>query len=208
MSVALRQRKQKSGNTSLLLDIYIDGKRSYEFLKLHLVEPKDELDRKRNKEVMLMAREICVKRELELSKNRYQDVLISKEEESNYLPKSNIMENKTPIIDLTVGQLRDLIAEIIKANSPNEQSSVSEKKETILLEYAIFECRLSIRARNCLRVAASNITKSNGYPKDFIVHDLAKYSRWELENQRNLGTKTMKEIDALLAHYQIKMKDY
>ncbi len=35
--VRLRRRANKSGRVSLYLDIYVDGRRSYEFLKLYLV---------------------------------------------------------------------------------------------------------------------------------------------------------------------------
>ena len=36
MSVKLRRRKLKSGRISLYLDIYHEGQRHYEFLKIHL----------------------------------------------------------------------------------------------------------------------------------------------------------------------------
>jgi integrase/recombinase XerD len=40
MSVILRKRKNSDGTTSLLLDIYHNGKRQYEFLKeLKLCKP-------------------------------------------------------------------------------------------------------------------------------------------------------------------------
>ena len=35
--IRLRQRKTASGNTTLYLDIYLNGKRSYEYLKLYLI---------------------------------------------------------------------------------------------------------------------------------------------------------------------------
>ena len=38
--IKLRKRLTSSGLTSLYLDIYIDGKRSYEYLKLYLVPEK------------------------------------------------------------------------------------------------------------------------------------------------------------------------
>jgi len=34
--IRLRQRKTASGNITLYLDIYLNGKRSYEYLKLYL----------------------------------------------------------------------------------------------------------------------------------------------------------------------------
>lgn len=35
--IRLRQRKTASGNITLYLDIYLNGKRSYEYLKLYLI---------------------------------------------------------------------------------------------------------------------------------------------------------------------------
>ncbi len=35
--IRLRQRKMATGNISLYLDIYIDGKRTYEYLKMYLI---------------------------------------------------------------------------------------------------------------------------------------------------------------------------
>ena len=39
--VRLRFNKLKNGNTSIYLDIYHDGRRSYQFLKLYLVPETD-----------------------------------------------------------------------------------------------------------------------------------------------------------------------
>jgi hypothetical protein len=41
--VRLRQRRIKNGGYSLYLDTYWNGKRSYDFLKLYLNPPTDEL---------------------------------------------------------------------------------------------------------------------------------------------------------------------
>ena len=71
MGIKLRQRKQKSGCTSLYLDIYHNGKRKYEFLPFQLVETKTPLDRQMNKENYRLAEEICSKRKLELFSNGY-----------------------------------------------------------------------------------------------------------------------------------------
>ena len=43
--IRLRMRKLKTGNTSLYLDIYMDGKRSYEYLNLYLVPEKTRADK-------------------------------------------------------------------------------------------------------------------------------------------------------------------
>lgn len=66
MKVTLRKKKLKSGNYSLYLDIYHNGERNYEFLKLYLTK-----DREQNKETNLLAQKIRNKRESELQSNSY-----------------------------------------------------------------------------------------------------------------------------------------
>ncbi len=72
MSVKLRKRNNADGSTSLLLDIYHNGKRYYEFLKeLKLIKPANLIDRQHNKENLQQAQDIAVKRAQELSANDY-----------------------------------------------------------------------------------------------------------------------------------------
>lgn len=72
MSVILRKRKNSDGTTSLLLDIYHKGKRSYEFLKeLKLGKAANPVDRQNNKSNLELAEKIAVKRAQELSASDY-----------------------------------------------------------------------------------------------------------------------------------------
>lgn len=72
MSVTLRKRKNSDGTTSLLLDIYHNGKRHYEFLKnLKLAKSSNVADRENNKDLFQQAEKIAVKRAQELSANDY-----------------------------------------------------------------------------------------------------------------------------------------
>ncbi|MEJ7738535.1 MAG: site-specific integrase [Chitinophagaceae bacterium] len=72
MSVTLRKRKNSDGSTSLLLDIYHNGKRTYEFLKdLKLYKPANLADRQANKDKLDQALKIETKRALELSVSDY-----------------------------------------------------------------------------------------------------------------------------------------
>ena len=65
--VRLRLNKLKNGNTSIYLDIYHDGRRSYEFLKLYLV-PEDGVAAKiQNANTMAKANAIKAERILELT---------------------------------------------------------------------------------------------------------------------------------------------
>jgi site-specific recombinase XerD len=72
MSVILRKRKNKDGSTSLLLDIYHNGERKYEFLKeLKLNKPSNVQDRVTNKENMELAERIAAKRAHQLAAGDY-----------------------------------------------------------------------------------------------------------------------------------------
>jgi len=60
--VKLRKKPTSSGKQSLYLDIYMNGSRSYEFLKLYITK-----DRIQNKEILKLAESIRAKRELEIN---------------------------------------------------------------------------------------------------------------------------------------------
>lgn len=67
MGIKIREKKLKSGRKSLYLDIYHNGKRNYEFLKIgHLTG-----DRKSDKEIEEKAKAIKSKRELQLFNETY-----------------------------------------------------------------------------------------------------------------------------------------
>jgi integrase len=71
MKVTLRKRKSNSGNESLYLDIYRNGKREYEYLNLQLVTPTSTQDRKSNKETLQLAEAIKGQRQVELQNGTY-----------------------------------------------------------------------------------------------------------------------------------------
>lgn len=64
--VRLRKRKMASGNTSLYLDIYVDGRRKYEYLHLYLLPETNRTAREKNRETMQMADAIRAKRVIEV----------------------------------------------------------------------------------------------------------------------------------------------
>ncbi|MDR1343778.1 MAG: site-specific integrase [Tannerellaceae bacterium] len=69
--VRLRERLLPSGNTTLYLDIYRDGKREYEYLKLYIVPEKTPIDKAQNKETLATAQAIKAKRQIELQNGEY-----------------------------------------------------------------------------------------------------------------------------------------
>jgi integrase len=68
--IKLRAKTLKDGTQSLYLDYFIDGKRSYEFLKLYLVPGTGPLIKSQNDAVLSAANAIKNKRLLEYTNNR------------------------------------------------------------------------------------------------------------------------------------------
>jgi integrase len=66
MSVKLRRKKVDGGGASLYLDIYYNGKRHYEFLKLYLTKDRDT-----NRETLRLAESIAAKRQLEMQNSEH-----------------------------------------------------------------------------------------------------------------------------------------
>lgn len=69
--IKLRQRKMPSGNISLYLDIYHNGYRAYEYLKLYLVPEKTRTDKLQNRQTMEFAEAVLAKRIVELRNGEY-----------------------------------------------------------------------------------------------------------------------------------------
>lgn len=69
--IRLRRRKMASGNTSLYLDIYIGGRRSYEYLHMYLIPEKTRADKEKNRETLQLAEAVCAKRIVELRNGVY-----------------------------------------------------------------------------------------------------------------------------------------
>lgn len=69
--VRLRTRETTTGLKSLYLDIYTNGSRSYEFLKMYLVPEKNRADKEKNKQTLLLAEAIKAKRIVELRNGLY-----------------------------------------------------------------------------------------------------------------------------------------
>lgn len=64
--VRLRKRKMKDGKESLYLDIYLKGKRSYEYLRLYLVPERNRADKEENKNTLALAEAVKAKRVVEI----------------------------------------------------------------------------------------------------------------------------------------------
>ncbi len=68
--VKIRFRELADGTKSIYLDIYKDGVRRYEFLKLYLHPGRSEAVRKRNAATLAAAENLKSKRVIELTNNQ------------------------------------------------------------------------------------------------------------------------------------------
>lgn len=68
--VRLREKELANGVRSLYLDIYVNGKRSYEFLKLHLIPESNPQAKVQNENTMRAANTIKLNRILEITNNK------------------------------------------------------------------------------------------------------------------------------------------
>ena len=69
--VRIREKRLANGNISLYLDIYLNGKREYEFLRLYLIPERTKEDRLRNRETLRLAEAIKSLRIVDIQNGRY-----------------------------------------------------------------------------------------------------------------------------------------
>ena len=67
--VRVRTKKLANGNESIYLDIYLDGRRKYEYLKLYLLPGRE--NKTKNKETLAFANAIKAKRIVEIQNGRF-----------------------------------------------------------------------------------------------------------------------------------------
>lgn len=91
MQIHLRKKKLQDGRESLYLDIYRDGKRNYEFLKLYIKRGDPN-----NKEVLSLAEKIRSQRTVEFANNEFEQISSKKRNASliKYFEKFNESKNK------------------------------------------------------------------------------------------------------------------
>lgn len=69
--IKLRRRETSNGRQSLYLDIYSDGYRRYEYLRLYLIPEKSRADKEKNRQTEALAEAIRAKRVVELRNGEY-----------------------------------------------------------------------------------------------------------------------------------------
>ena len=70
--VKLREKVLTNGNISLYLDIYWNGKREYEFLKLYIVKATTPIEKEQNRITWEKAQMIRSKRQIEIQTGEYE----------------------------------------------------------------------------------------------------------------------------------------
>ncbi len=70
-SITVRTKALKDGTRSIYLDMYVDGVRKYEFLKLYLIPEKTREDRQTNAETMKLVNAIKARKLVELQNGRF-----------------------------------------------------------------------------------------------------------------------------------------
>ena len=68
--IKLRRKKLANGNTSLFLDVYIDGQRRKEYLKLYLIPEKSSIAKEQNIKTLEIAETIRAERIINLQANK------------------------------------------------------------------------------------------------------------------------------------------
>lgn len=69
--IRLRTRLLKDGRSSIYLDLYHNGKREYEYLKLYLIPVKSRADKETNKKTMKLAEAIKAKRIVDYQNGKF-----------------------------------------------------------------------------------------------------------------------------------------
>ena len=69
--IRLRTRLLKDGRSSIYLDLYHNGKREYEYLKLYLIPEKSRADKETNKKTMQLAEAVRAKRIVDYQNGKF-----------------------------------------------------------------------------------------------------------------------------------------
>lgn len=69
--IRLRTRTLSSGAKSLYLDIYVNGRRRYEYLKLYLIPERTKEDKAQNRQTLMLAEAVKAQRIVEVQNGRF-----------------------------------------------------------------------------------------------------------------------------------------
>lgn len=113
--IKLRFKSLNSGNKSIYLDCYSNGKRSYEFLKLYLVPEVDDKSKKANEKTMKLAESIKAQRLKEISTYYTVDDVTS--QQNNDKVETEKVVTKDALLLMDAMRIYELCAEQRKSRS-------------------------------------------------------------------------------------------
>lgn len=95
-NVTLREKALSNGNISLYLDIYRDGERTYEFLKLYVnSKARTPIEKQSNKNTYQLAEQIRTERENEMNHKAHGQIVPTKQKVSFFEFAENYKDNYT-----------------------------------------------------------------------------------------------------------------
>lgn len=122
-NVVLREKELVSGNLSLYLDIYRDGQRSYEFLKLYInAKARNPIDKEQNRANYELANRIRTDRENELNNLAFDYIPPAKQKVLFFEFAQNYLDTYTKkdiaMIKGVIDDFRRFITEDLPGNKP------------------------------------------------------------------------------------------
>lgn len=201
--VRLRTKSLSSGDKSLYLDIYHNGQRSYDFLKLYIKgKPKNQAERQSNKEIYSLAESIRSKKELEI-KHTEQGFIPEHRKRTNFLTvfqkfKKQYQNKDNRLVNAVFNKFKTFIGK--------EFISCSEVNKSLVEGFKIY-----------LQKNMNGETPSNYFKKFKLAIDYAVTNKYLVENvakgifiERSRSVKkeilTIEEIQNL-ANTQCSNKD-
>lgn len=162
--VKLRKKKLANGNESLYLDIYLNGKRKYEYLQMYLIPAKTQNDKALNKRTLLAAEQIKSNRLIELMENKSKFF-----QRSDYSKDMTILQyidkayekNVTSSIHKVATRIRTLNLDC-KVSELCEKSRFNDFANEI---YRGLSESYKFNLYNCLRTLTKNLKK------DFLIYE-------------------------------------
>lgn len=188
--VKLRKKALQQGGFSLYLDIYKNGVRKYEFLKLYLVPERTRQDKQTNKETMRIAETVKAQRIVEIERDGFNLSKVSTETVADWFAcelkrkKDNGMMFKNlratlPLVRdfFSTIQLKDLTRDkIIKYRELIEGKTLSKNTKTSY--FSCFKAAIN-QAIKLGKVKAEVLTMVSGLPmadshREFLTMDEVK----------------------------------
>jgi integrase len=96
--VKIRYKQLKNGNQSIYLDIYKDGKRTYEFLKLYIVPERSPIDKETNKQMLELTNTIKAKKIVELQNEAHGFNNMGLKQKANFIKYLQANNPDNPIV--------------------------------------------------------------------------------------------------------------